>query len=204
MPLRILKTSKPLKGISPLEATELRRNVISYFKQLFERNLSEELLNDDRVKQLNIYDNIEKGIYNYSVWICYQNNYIRNWNSFYFHNTYIEKFLTVFTVVDPESYCNEGDDSIMKKIVTEEILPHEVVFMKSHELYPERWKNVLEESEKNITSLFYQDSLDFTDQFKCSKCKQRKCTYYQLQTRSADEPMTTFVTCLICKHKWKM
>ncbi|KAM0685429.1 transcription elongation factor TFIIS, partial [Conglomerata obtusa] len=33
-----------------------------------------------------------------------------------------------------------------------------------------------------------------TDIFKCGKCKQRKTTYYQLQTRSADEPMTTFVT----------
>jgi len=30
-----------------------------------------------------------------------------------------------------------------------------------------------------------------TDAFKCGKCKQRKCTYYQLQTRSADEPMTS-------------
>ncbi|KAI6698696.1 hypothetical protein NL676_018815 [Syzygium grande] len=34
-----------------------------------------------------------------------------------------------------------------------------------------------------------------TDQFKCGRCGQRKTTYYQLQTRSADEPMTTFVTC---------
>jgi transcription elongation factor S-II len=31
-----------------------------------------------------------------------------------------------------------------------------------------------------------------TDIFKCGRCKQRKCTYYQMQTRSADEPMTTF------------
>jgi len=30
-----------------------------------------------------------------------------------------------------------------------------------------------------------------TDQFKCGKCKSRKCKYYQMQTRSADEPMTT-------------
>lgn len=42
-----------------------------------------------------------------------------------------------------------------------------------------------------------------TDQFKCGKCKQRKCTYYQLQTRSADEPMTTFVTCVNCNNRWK-
>ncbi|KAE7996479.1 hypothetical protein FH972_001198 [Carpinus fangiana] len=30
-----------------------------------------------------------------------------------------------------------------------------------------------------------------TDQFRCGRCGQRKCTYYQMQTRSADEPMTT-------------
>lgn len=42
-----------------------------------------------------------------------------------------------------------------------------------------------------------------TDMFKCSKCKQKKCTYSQLQTRSCDEPMTTFVTCTICGNRWK-
>jgi transcription elongation factor S-II len=39
--------------------------------------------------------------------------------------------------------------------------------------------------------------------FKCGKCRSDKTTYYQLQTRSADEPMTTFVTCLNCMKKWK-
>ncbi|KAK1431918.1 hypothetical protein QVD17_08715 [Tagetes erecta] len=42
-----------------------------------------------------------------------------------------------------------------------------------------------------------------TDQFKCGRCGKRKCTYYQLQTRSADEPMTTFVTCVNCDNHWK-
>uniref|UniRef100_A0A0D3GNU6 Transcription elongation factor n=1 Tax=Oryza barthii TaxID=65489 RepID=A0A0D3GNU6_9ORYZ len=42
-----------------------------------------------------------------------------------------------------------------------------------------------------------------TDQFKCGRCGQRKTTYYQLQTRSADEPMTTFVTCVNCNNHWK-
>ncbi|XP_057486631.1 transcription elongation factor TFIIS-like [Actinidia eriantha] len=42
-----------------------------------------------------------------------------------------------------------------------------------------------------------------TNQFRCGRCGQRKCTYYQLQTRSADEPMTTFVTCVNCNNRWK-
>jgi len=30
-----------------------------------------------------------------------------------------------------------------------------------------------------------------TNEFQCGKCKQRKVSYYQMQTRSADEPMTS-------------
>ncbi len=43
-----------------------------------------------------------------------------------------------------------------------------------------------------------------SDMFRCNKCQQRKCTYYQMQTRSADEPMTSFITCLNCGNRWKI
>jgi len=42
-----------------------------------------------------------------------------------------------------------------------------------------------------------------TGMFKCGKCGKRDTTYYQMQTRSADEPMTTFHTCCNCGHRWK-
>ncbi|RUS83339.1 hypothetical protein EGW08_008886 [Elysia chlorotica] len=42
-----------------------------------------------------------------------------------------------------------------------------------------------------------------TDLFRCGKCRQNKCTYTQIQTRSADEPMTTFVYCMHCGNRWK-
>lgn len=42
-----------------------------------------------------------------------------------------------------------------------------------------------------------------TDKFKCGRCKKSQCTYYQMQTRSADEPMTTYVTCVNCQNRWK-
>ncbi|NWR52824.1 TCEA3 protein, partial [Regulus satrapa] len=43
-----------------------------------------------------------------------------------------------------------------------------------------------------------------TDLFQCSKCKKKNCTYNQVQTRSADEPMTTFVLCNECGNRWKV
>jgi DNA-directed RNA polymerase subunit M/transcription elongation factor TFIIS len=44
---------------------------------------------------------------------------------------------------------------------------------------------------------------DYTGMFKCGKCKSKNVTYYQMQTRSADEPMTTFFTCKGCGSHWK-
>uniref|UniRef100_A0A4X2JU03 Transcription elongation factor n=1 Tax=Vombatus ursinus TaxID=29139 RepID=A0A4X2JU03_VOMUR len=43
-----------------------------------------------------------------------------------------------------------------------------------------------------------------TDLFTCGKCKKKNCTYTQVQTRSADEPMTTFVVCNECGNRWKV
>ena len=57
------------------------------------------------------------------------------------------------------------------------------------------------ELEKEKNSMVHDE--DYTGIFVCRKCKSRKTTYYQLQTRSADEPMTTYVTCLGCGNKWK-
>jgi len=42
-----------------------------------------------------------------------------------------------------------------------------------------------------------------TDMFKCGRCHKRETTYYELQTRSADEPMTKFITCLNCGNHWR-
>ncbi|XP_035243987.1 transcription elongation factor A protein 3 isoform X4 [Anguilla anguilla] len=42
-----------------------------------------------------------------------------------------------------------------------------------------------------------------TDLLQCAKCRKKNCTYNQVQTRSADEPMTTFVLCNECGNRWK-
>jgi len=74
-----------------------------------------------------------------------------------------------------------------KQMATKEQLDKEM------ELREETWKDIMVADAPK----------DVTDQFQCGKCKGRACTYYQKQTRSADEPMTTFITCTLCNTNWK-
>jgi transcription elongation factor S-II len=39
--------------------------------------------------------------------------------------------------------------------------------------------------------------------YTCKKCGSKHTTYFQMQTRGADEPMTNFITCINCGNKWK-
>jgi transcription elongation factor S-II len=43
-----------------------------------------------------------------------------------------------------------------------------------------------------------------SDALRCGKCGQKKVSYTQAQTRSADEPMTTFCECTVCGNRWKV
>lgn len=65
------------------------------------------------------------------------------------------------------------------------------------ELWPQRWDNIV----KQLPIVMPEEAT--TTQFLCGRCKQRKTTYTQMQTRSADEPMTTFVRCTNCGNRWK-
>ena len=77
------------------------------------------------------------------------------------------------------------------------------VVMTHQELCPTKWNDLIEAKSKRDKNKFEVNLEASTDTFTCRKCKSNKCTYYQMQTRSADEPMTTFVTCLECGNRWK-
>lgn len=77
----------------------------------------------------------------------------------------------------------------------------EIAYMKPHELYPEKWareiarKSIREEKSKNIAT---------SDMYPC-KCGARKALVScPVQLRSADEPMTTYITCLVCNKVTKI
>jgi transcription elongation factor S-II len=145
--------------------------------------------------------NIEKSIYNFTIKVAKEKNIIKKWDNKYFKQIYIDKFRSIYYNLNPK--MSVGSKALLKKIKKGEIKTRDIAFMRHQMLQPEKWQKLIDKKiqrDKNLTEV---DLSSATDEFKCYKCKNRVCTYYQLQTRSADEPMTTFVTCMTCGNRWK-
>ena len=81
--------------------------------------------------------------------------------------------------------------------------PVEFAEMSPVQQCPTRWAELIQKTTEKDKAL-YSKEVTASIVLYCSRCKRKtKCDYYQMQTRSADEPMTTFVTCLECDKKWK-
>jgi transcription elongation factor S-II len=140
-------------------------------------------------------ENIEKGIYNISIRIADSKNVVKKWENIYFVQIYIDRLRSV--------YMNLKDPIINEKLEKGIFKPHELGTMTHQEMSPEKWKKLIYEKKEKDENKYAPNLDGNTDMFVCRKCKSNKCSYYQLQTRSGDEPMTTYVTCVSCANRWK-
>jgi DNA-directed RNA polymerase subunit M/transcription elongation factor TFIIS len=133
---------------------------------------------------------------------CKLNGIDVDWANKVFWNTYRSKAISLYenlrtngTVTNTENWA--------KKLLSREVDPKAFVDMPAEELCPSRWKAALDKIVEAEIRL-YSKNVSAAIYLYCSRCKKKsKCDYYQMQTRSADEPMTTFVTCLECDREWK-
>ena len=143
---------------------------------------------------------LENSIYNYSI-----NKLTEITNSKIDNDLlkkiYINKARSLYSNIKPDSYIK--NKKLLQKINDKKINIVELPNMNSQELFPEHWKKIIDEKYNRDKLLYESKQESMTDQFKCSRCKKRECTYYELQTRSADESMTTFITCVPCGNRWK-
>lgn len=65
------------------------------------------------------------------------------------------------------------------------------------------WDDIIRKKIERDMQNHEQNTEGISNIFKCGKCNKRETQYTQVQTRSADEPMTTFVTCVNCGNNWK-
>ena len=137
--------------------------------------------------------NVEISIYNYSVRECREESIVRKWTSPGFLRVYNAKLKTVMYNLNQFEHVRERA----------RMAPQDIATMTHAEMRPEKWQVHIERKQKRDKFLTSQNLVATTNLFTCFKCKKNECTYYQLQTRSADEPMTTFVTCVLCDSHWR-
>ena len=75
--------------------------------------------------------------------------------------------------------------------------------LNNEELNHEKWAQLIDAKSKRDKNRFESNMAASTDTFTCRKCKGNKCTYYLMQTKSADEPMTCFIQCVLCNNRWR-
>lgn len=141
--------------------------------------------------------NLEKGVLNHAMdkfpaEDCTFENHV-------FGSSYKHKFLEI-----KNNLIRNPD--LVERLNNKSLRTQNVLNMKPWEAVPDgNYKKLMDERiHKDMRKEFLaREAKNQTGFFRCSRCKTNKTTYYQLQTRSADEPMTTYVSCLNCNHNFK-
>jgi transcription elongation factor S-II len=173
-----------------IEPEVFRRNIQQKIGELF---LS---LETNPEKLTSIAMNVEKGIYNFAIRESKIKKVLCKWESPPFVQIYLSRLRSLLWNLESNLELRQ---MIQSGEITSEILSK----MTHQEFQPEKWKEMIERKMMRDASKFSDNTQASTDMFTCRKCKSKRCTYYEMQTRSADEPATVFITCLNCGKNWR-
>ena len=167
--------------------------------------------NENRLKNIELFYNlvknkdtadiIENSIFKFACDESIKRKILSKWNNPLFKKIYFNKSRSLYANLKKDSYIKNTD--LIKKISKGKLDIVNIASMTHQELFPKHWKTLLDAMYKKDKFNYESKPEAMTDQFKCGRCKKRECTYYEMQTRSADEAMTIFVTCINCGNRWK-
>lgn len=150
------------------------------------RKRSARLLKSYIPKKISV--DVEIAIFNYTILTCKNFDETASYTNSFFSKVYIMKL--------KETLKNLEDEKFKEEMVASKT-PHKLIFKTEFENFSDKFAKYDENT--------FDDNQDviYTEMFMCPKCGAKKCSYYELQTRSSDEAMTSFITCSACGNKWK-
>ena len=144
---------------------------------------------------------IEQQLYNTCIRVAKRRFIKRKWDNPLFKHLYISKIRSFYSNIVADGYVK--NINFKTKIMNGDIKVEQISELSVYDICPENWAELLDKKIKRDKIKYEMKPTAMTDQFKCRKCSSRSCSYYEVQTRSADEPMTQFITCLDCENRWK-
>ncbi len=177
--------------------TENSEDIKDYWIQYAETNIPRAEFQVKLMDSLNDVDialKIELSIFEYALIYCQNNKYSLN----FIKPVYEDKFNSIITnIIDTPGITNT---TFKQSIIDKQINPSYVAFLSPAQINPAKWQYIIKKKEYMEQR---ENNISYSDAYKCRKCGESKCKITQSQTRSADEPMTTFVFCLVCHNTMK-
>lgn len=193
IPLNMLSTGPELEQedsvVSSNSLPPIRRSILKVLEQRFQSKLPKESLCV-----------LEHCIYNTFLESCDKKKISRSWTVLGAKDLYMSIARSIIGNLDQSSYI--GNQSLFQAVHAGEMSMEQLVKKNAYELYPENWQSLIDQQVKREQIQLEGDRSRATDRFQCNRCGKRETTYYELQTRSADEPMTIFINCLPCGKRW--
>jgi DNA-directed RNA polymerase subunit M/transcription elongation factor TFIIS len=145
---------------------------------------------------------LEIGVFNATI--DYANNcgIQLSWKNQMLIETYVNISRSIYSNIKKDSYIG-NKDLYQRMVKKKEFTPHMLPYMQYQNIFPERWKDIVEKNQRRFKAAYEIKLVAMSDMITCMRCKSKKVSYYELQTRSGDEASTLFMNCLICGKKWK-
>jgi DNA-directed RNA polymerase subunit M/transcription elongation factor TFIIS len=151
---------------------------------------------NDILENYNLAKEIEGGVMKRTIEFCLEKNIIPHFMNPIFIKLY--KYNAIMNYSHMQQF-----EHIRRRLLSGDLKGWELPYLSHYEINPEGWRELQELQDRREEKQLEGNKALATDQFKCRACGKRECTYYQMQTRSADEPMTTFINCMNCGNRWK-
>jgi transcription elongation factor S-II len=126
---------------------------------------------------------------------------VKHFENNLFQVCYMNAARRLLSNLNPNSYVK--NTAFLERIKQGQIAIEDLATMNSMDYSPELYTDLRNRMELREQHLLEGNKAMATDMFKCGRCHKRETTYYELQTRSADEPMTKFINCLNCGNRWR-
>jgi DNA-directed RNA polymerase subunit M/transcription elongation factor TFIIS len=182
--LLMSESKNELQALSGIDSS-LRKECFNRFK----------FLDQDQCQEL------EQEIFAAALEEAKKKHIFAHWDNKLFEEIYIQRQRRLFSNLHPSSPVN--NIHLLERVKRQELTMAELARLSDIELFPTNWTRLQEQQQVREHKWLEGNTSMKSDKFVCSRCHKRECSYYELQTRSADEPMTVFITCLNCNKKWR-
>ena len=144
---------------------------------------------------------LELSIYNSSIKEAVKRHVTCHWNNDLFKHIYQTRVRHIVGNLIPTTYVQ--NNKLMADLKSGKFTIESLCDADTYTISNDMWRDYIHRRQQREKRQLEGNKAMATDQFYCKQCHKRECTYYEMQTRSADEPMTIFVSCLNCGKQWR-